>query len=382
MTVLTILVFALSFVLQCNANVNQVRADLVKRVAAIRVVRSTQPSSVCSLVCSCFQDAGYKLPEEVSEQFLYSKPIRFGKNLKPGDFAFFSQPTPDDLSITESMIYIGSNVFVKLEGCACVDVSRKNAQEIFGCSVDSIDHSQLVLGGSKKDSFVFFGSYFDVAKATLPDDLLEASYKPTKESIFEQQHLSKPNDFDDKDFVEITGINAAIRYELYYATRHNLANDTIYKSAKCYARYALAKKLDLVQQELEKRGLGLKITDCYRPRSAQVILFNACPVPGLVANPKKGSKHNRGAAVDVTLVCLSDGQELDMGSPVDEMSERSFRNYTASLTKEHIANRKLLEDVMVKHGFNALPTEWWHFDLQNWRDFPLEDKTFEELATL
>jgi len=353
-------------------NYNQARIVVVETARNCMELRSAG-ATVVRLLQKMFAHYGISFSDKPHKQFLHSKAIYFGNQVQPGDFMFFSAPKPGDLDIKDGFVYLGDNSWLNINSQGAL----KSSVDLIGSSIINYDHSQLVSSGEAKDKFLFFGSYLGVAEKIVPKDLVKVSYTPLK---MRSISINSEEKYDEKDFVEITKINPNIRYELLYATRHNLANDTIYPSAQCYARYALAKRLDLVQQEVEKKGLSLKITDCYRPRSAQAILFNACSVPGLVANPKKGSKHNRGAAVDVTLVRLSDEQELDMGCPVDEMSERSFRSYAVSLTKEHIANRKLLEDVMVKHGFNALPTEWWHFDLKNWHDFPLEDKTFEELA--
>ena len=91
-----------------------------------------------------------------------------------------------------------------------------------------------------------------------------------------------------------------------------------------------------------------------------------------VANPAKGSRHNRGAAVDLTLIRLSDGRELPMPTPFDDFSERAGRDYP-DLPAEVIRNRDLLRRVMEKHGFIALPTEWWHFDDVDWRNYPVTD---------
>ena len=135
--------------------------------------------------------------------------------------------------------------------------------------------------------------------------------------------------------------------------------------------------LDSVQRELEKVGLGLKVWDCYRPLSVQKILWSIVPDERYVANPAKGSRHNRGCAVDLTLVD-SLGNELPMPTKYDDFTEKAHRDYY-NLPDTVIKNRKILEDVMKKYGFIPLPTEWWHFDAQGWENFSILDIPLKEL---
>ncbi len=125
-------------------------------------------------------------------------------------------------------------------------------------------------------------------------------------------------------------------------------------------------------------GFGLKIYDAYRPLSVQRKMWAVFPQEGYVANPAKGSRHNRGAAVDVTLVDLATGKELPMPSVYDEFSERAHRNYSGA-TAEELRNRELLERVMEKHGFKGLFTEWWHFDDVNSKRYELLDIDSSEI---
>jgi D-alanyl-D-alanine dipeptidase len=124
----------------------------------------------------------------------------------------------------------------------------------------------------------------------------------------------------------------------------------------------------------------LKIFDGYRPLSVQRKMWAVFPQPGYVADPKNGSRHNRGAAVDVTLVRLTDGTELRMPTPYDDFTERAHRDYM-QLEEEAIRNRQLLEQIMTRHGFVGLPTEWWHFDFSDWQKYPLLDVDIPERPT-
>lgn len=180
------------------------------------------------------------------------------------------------------------------------------------------------------------------------------------------------------DLVELVSISPNIRLDIRYATDNNFTKKAVYTQAKCFLRKAVAEKLNLVQQELEKQGLGLKVFDGYRPRSVQYKFWELVPDTRYVGDPKKGSKHNRGSAIDLTIIRLSDGQELEMPSGFDDFSEKAHRNYE-TMTPEAAKNCKLLEDLMVKQGFIPLPTEWWHFDDADWQKYDLLDVPFEEV---
>jgi len=174
------------------------------------------------------------------------------------------------------------------------------------------------------------------------------------------------------DLVEVRAVNPDIVFEILYATPNNFTGKTVYDSPRCFLRKKTAQKINAVQKELEKMGLGLKIWDGYRPRSVQYIFWDLTPDRRYVADPSKGSKHNSGAAVDCTLIDLETGQELEMPSEFDDLSERAHRDYN-KMSSEAAKNCKLLELIMAKHGFVGLPTEWWHFDDTDWKQYDLLD---------
>ena len=174
------------------------------------------------------------------------------------------------------------------------------------------------------------------------------------------------------DFVELTKLIPGLVLDIRYATTNNFTGQKVYPDARCFLRRATAGKLKRVQKELASQGLGLKIFDGFRPLAVQRRFWEIMPDERYVANPAKGSRHNRGAAVDLTLIRLSDGRELPMPTPFDDFSERAGRDYP-DLPAEVIRNRDLLRRVMEKHGFIALPTEWWHFDDVDWRNYPIAD---------
>jgi len=190
------------------------------------------------------------------------------------------------------------------------------------------------------------------------------------------------------ELVEVIKINKNIRLDVRYATINNFTGKIIYPSAKCYLQKEAAKALSKVQKDLEKTGLCLKVFDGYRPLSVQKIFWdllkNRYPNPFkrclYVANPTLGSKHNRGGAVDVTLVDLRTGKELKMPSEFDDFSEKAHKNY-GNMTKSTKKNCKLLEAVMIKHGFTGNSKEWWHFNFNGWEQYPILDISFDALAS-
>ena len=177
--------------------------------------------------------------------------------------------------------------------------------------------------------------------------------------------------------VDIAQANPNIILDIRYATSNNFLHEAVYPAARCFVLETVAMRLDSVQRELETKGLGLKIFDGYRPYSVTCRMWEILPDDRYVANPKRGSRHNRGAAVDVTLTD-SLGNELEMPTGFDDFSEKAGQEYM-DLPQHVIENRVLLRDIMTKYGFTPIRTEWWHFDLKNYEKYPILDKTFEEI---
>lgn len=179
-----------------------------------------------------------------------------------------------------------------------------------------------------------------------------------------------PND-SAAELVDVERAVPGVILDIRYATTNNFTGQQLYPSSKCYLRRATAEKLAAVQEELRPMGLGVKVFDGYRPLSVQRKMWQVYPHAGYVADPKRGSRHNRGAAVDLTLI-HTNGADVLMPSPYDSFTETAHRDST-NAPPEAIANRDLLARVMEKHGFEGLPTEWWHFDDRDWRKYPLMD---------
>jgi D-alanyl-D-alanine dipeptidase len=177
--------------------------------------------------------------------------------------------------------------------------------------------------------------------------------------------------------VDISSINKNIILDIKYATTDNFLNEAVYSQARCFLVKEAALKIDSIQTELEIQGLGLKIFDGYRPFSVTEKMWQILPDNRYVANPKNGSRHNRGAAVDLTLVD-STGTELQMPTKFDDFTEKAAHGYQ-NLPEQTIKNRKRLKDIMEKYGFSAIKSEWWHYDLKNYQEYPILNLSFEEI---
>lgn len=178
----------------------------------------------------------------------------------------------------------------------------------------------------------------------------------------------------DKRLVEITDIPRDVRY----ATTNNFMHAQLYPVAKVFLRRPAVIALHEAERELAREGLGLKLFDGYRPYRVTVRMWKPIRNPDFVADPAKGSRHNRGAAVDLTLIDLRSGQELAMPTGYDAFTPRARQDFN-DLPADVIANRAKLREVMQRHGFDPLPSEWWHFDFRGWEKFELLDLPLEKL---
>ncbi len=173
----------------------------------------------------------------------------------------------------------------------------------------------------------------------------------------------------------------SIVFDVKYATTDNFTGKQLYPYPKAYLRYPAAVALRNVQKELNQAGLGLKVWDAYRPYAITVLMWDYVQDPRYVADPRNGSRHNRGCAVDVTLIDLETGKELPMPTEYDDFTEKAHLDFD-DLPDDVLANRALLIEVMQRHGFDPLPSEWWHFDYTDWRSFDLMDVSFDDLKTV
>lgn len=176
-----------------------------------------------------------------------------------------------------------------------------------------------------------------------------------------------------EDFVRVLDYLPTARQELMYATDQNFTGQVIYDFSEAYLRYGTVKKLAAVSEDLAQLGLSLKIWDGFRPVSAQFQLWEVCPDPAFVADPRKGhSSHSRGNTVDLTLVDES-GNELEMPTGFDDFSAKADRDYS-DCSEAAAAHAELLEILMEKHGFQGYSAEWWHFT--DTVEYPVEERFF------
>ena len=182
----------------------------------------------------------------------------------------------------------------------------------------------------------------------------------------------------DMELLDLESAIPNVQLDIRYATKNNFTAEIIYTDAKAFARLKVAQALKKVQDSLQFHNLGLRIYDAYRPYAATLKFFEVYPDTNFVANPRYGSRHNRGCAIDLTLIDLSTGEEIPMPTEFDDFSEKADPNYL-DLPQEVIENRTFLFSIMSHFGFSHYPTEWWHFDFEGWENFPLMDLSFKEL---
>lgn len=182
----------------------------------------------------------------------------------------------------------------------------------------------------------------------------------------------------EKQLVEISKLIHAIQLDIRYATTNNFMHQRMYTQARAFARLPVVKALKAVEAELALQGLGLKIYDAYRPYAVTVQFYKKASDKNFVANPKKGSKHNRGCAIDLSLINLKSGKELDMPTPFDSFSAQAAADYP-NLSAIVLQNRLILKTAMEHHGFRQLSNEWWHFDFIGWQNYELLDVPFGDL---
>ena len=177
-------------------------------------------------------------------------------------------------------------------------------------------------------------------------------------NFFENQSI-----VNDTTFVNLKDYSKDFVYDMKYATSDNFLKAKVYDCAECFLRLKTVKAVIEANAFFMKMGYKIKFFDCYRPLDIQKKMWKIVSNPSYVADPRKGSIHNRGGAVDITLVDAN-GNELDMGTPFDFFGVEAGHDYL-NLSAEIIANRQLLKKIMIEKGFNSLDSEWWHYNLKS-----------------
>ncbi len=193
-----------------------------------------------------------------------------------------------------------------------------------------------------------------------------------------EAYLAELHQNDDNLMVNLEALIPGIRLDIRYATSDNFTGEQVYPYPAAWLRKPAALALAQVQQALDSIGLALVVYDAYRPYAATLKFYEVYPDTRFVADPAKGSRHNRGAAVDVGLVRKSDNTFLPMPTSYDYFGEEAFPTYN-KLPQELKNNRDLLILTMQRYGFEVMSSEWWHFDFLGWQRFSLLDLSFGEL---
>lgn len=229
--------------------------------------------------------------------------------------------------------------------------------------------------GLKECLLLFFSTLLTLF-TTAQDSTYSRPPLTDKWEVYKKQVKDDPS----KRMVELKSLIPNIVYDLRYATVNNFMKRLMYPAGtnNTFLRMPAATALQKVQEELAPKGIGLKIYDAYRPWSVTAKFWELVKDERYVANPSNGSGHNRGAAVDLTLINLETGRELKMGTGFDNFTDTAHHSFT-QLSEEVLQNRKLLRSAMEKYGFKALETEWWHYSLPGGSRFEILDIDFRKL---
>jgi D-alanyl-D-alanine dipeptidase len=212
----------------------------------------------------------------------------------------------------------------------------------------------------KKVSFLFLVCVMLCFAASLTLVSCKSTYLDAKKSPV---LLDINKETDDNAFVNLKNYSNDFVFDMKYATADNFLKEKVYPCDECFLRVKTVKSLLEANKAFLDKGYKIKLYDCYRPIAIQKQMWKIVPNPTYVANPKKGSIHNKGGAVDITLVD-SLGVELNMGTQFDFFGEEASHNYP-NLSEEILANRKFLKGIMLQHNFKSFDSEWWHYNLNN-----------------
>jgi D-alanyl-D-alanine dipeptidase len=203
-------------------------------------------------------------------------------------------------------------------------------------------------------------------------------YKYGLKPVTHTQYLQSIKTNPEKELINLEKEIPTLKLDIRYATKNNFTGEQIYNLAKAYARKPVAEALKKAQAEFTKLGYGIKVFDAYRPYAATVKFYEVYKDTTYVASPYRGSRHNRGCAIDMTLVDLKTGKELPMPTEYDSFKKAAWPS-TPVKDPAIKKNRELIISVMHKYGFKVNASEWWHFDFIGWQKFEVMDIPFEEL---
>ena len=188
---------------------------------------------------------------------------------------------------------------------------------------------------------------------------------------------AETGDFLKSDLVDVRSLEKSIQLDVRYATSANFLATPVYGKAQARLQRPAAEALVRAHRALKSLGYGLMLHDGYRPWFVTWVFWNATPEKSreFVADPAKGSKHNRGCAIDLTLFDLKTKKAVEMPGLYDEMSPRSYPDYAGGTTRQR-ALRDLLRSAMEKEGFTVNESEWWHFDFKDWPRYAIGNESW------
>ncbi|HTD23950.1 MAG TPA: M15 family metallopeptidase [Terriglobales bacterium] len=230
----------------------------------------------------------------------------------------------------------------------------------------------------------FFLSQFAFAQSPAETTFRITPLHPVEELREEALKAEPPHEsgrFRRPELVELIKLDPTIKLDIRYATDNNFMSTPLYSQARAFLQRPAAQALLRAHRALKTQGYGLLIHDGYRPWFVTKMFWDATPddKKNFVADPAKGSRHNRGCAVDLTLYDLKTGEAVEMPSGYDEMTKRAYADYPGG-TDEQRDRRAILRRAMEKEGFKVNPEEWWHFDYKDWEKYPIMNVKFEDLG--
>ena len=254
-------------------------------------------------------------------------------------------------------------------------------------SVKEVTPDFFLRDKNKKVTHLKIGGFIYERKPLGPEEgagqLKVKPLRPVPALIKEARQAQPPpetGDFLPTDLVELRKLDPTIKLDIRYATSNNLFGTVFYSQPRAFLQRAPAEALVRVNRKLKSLGYGLLVHDGYRPWYVTKVFWDATPQDKkiFVADPSKGSRHNRGAAVDITLYELKNGRPVEMVSTYDETTDRAYPDYPGgtSLQRWH---RDLLRSMMEAEGFTVYEAEWWHFDYKDWQRYRIGNQTFEDI---
>jgi D-alanyl-D-alanine dipeptidase len=289
-------------------------------------------------------------------------------------------------------------IILESDGKLCASFNRKALLPLREVTADSFEfdnsgsqtgeHIQFLRDGGRVTQ-VAFGKLLYQRKPLGPEEgagqLKVQPVRPVPDLIKEAlkaQPPNEPGDFRPTDLVELTKLDPTIKLDIRYATRNNLFDTVFYSQARAFLQRPAAEALVRVNQKLKASGYGLLVHDGYRPWYVTKVFWDASPDDKklFVADPSKGSRHNRGCAVDLSLYDLKTGKPIEMVSTYDETTDRAFPNYPGGTSLERW-HRDFLRAAMESEGFTVYEAEWWHFDYKDWQKYRIGNVRFEAIGS-